>query len=145
MSIHEDVENDYCLPNGELDKYVILYHNYDGEGYEGSSETFGFDPEGKPFYVQSSHCSCNSLEWVEKPADFKKIALEAYVGYMCSEEELKKKLQALYELMPIEDIVEVAETRLKRKIAKHVYEHDFLATDGRRIRLDNLAKEILEL
>ena len=43
--------------------YTVLYAEYDRSGYEGECFVLLKDKNGDWFEVNSSHCSCNDLDW----------------------------------------------------------------------------------
>ena len=60
----EEVIDDYNLENTDIDDIKILFHEYDCYGYEGESLTiFKNENTGEIGLINSSHCSCNGLEW----------------------------------------------------------------------------------
>jgi hypothetical protein len=56
----QEINDDYGITLDEGAE--VVYHHYDTEWYEGWSLTI-YRLRGKLFEVNSSHCSCDGLEW----------------------------------------------------------------------------------
>lgn len=63
FSCEKDVLQEFGLQKKDLNGMEILYAEYETADYEGSAFILLRDQAGNYFEVNSSHCSCNGLEW----------------------------------------------------------------------------------
>lgn len=68
FSDKQDVESNFSLPEGQLDKANVLVACYSNECYEGYAFVL-FEEDGKLNEVHGSHCSCYGLEGQWEPED----------------------------------------------------------------------------
>ena len=70
----QDMLDNFCLNPSELKGCMIIYA--DQNQYDGSTFVV-FARDNKLFEVNSSHCSCNGLEWQEEETLIESILLRS--------------------------------------------------------------------
>ena len=58
----------------------LLFAEYDVDGYEGSSLVVWIDAAGELWEANSSHCSCNGLEWLPEKTTFAALLTRAEIS-----------------------------------------------------------------
>lgn len=88
FSSRADVESSFAVTLSE--NTHILLATYDCPDYDGYAFVL-FERDGKLYEVNSSHCSCNGLEWEPEETTWEALKMREFYGY----DDLKRDVEAL--------------------------------------------------
>jgi hypothetical protein len=76
----EDIANNFAIDISELNKYNLIYADYESGGWEGRASVL-LEKGGILYEVNASHCSCYGLGGQFQPEETTKEALVLRSGY----------------------------------------------------------------